>query len=288
VGSVSHFFHFALLSSPSAAQQNGAPVGLTPLLDETKLSVLTGTIPPLARPEFDRGPAPLYLPLDRMLLVLQRNPKQETALGIVLNQQQDKSSANYHKWLTPVQFGQQFGPSDQDISAVTSWLVSHGFQVNRVANGRMVIEFSGTAAQVQEALHTEIHEFHVNGKDHWANSTDPQIPSALASVVSGIVSLHNFPRKPLHRVMGVFSRSRGAGNYQLSRPLSQLSPLFTGGAGCGLAGGPCYGLAPYDLATIYNVLPIMCCHCGIRTLLLTAPAKPSPSWRRGHLPLGRE
>jgi subtilase family serine protease len=41
-----------------------------------------------------------------MMLVLQRSPEQETALTALLNQQQDKSSPNYHMWLRPSQFGQ--------------------------------------------------------------------------------------------------------------------------------------------------------------------------------------
>ena len=65
-----------------------------------------------------------------MLLVLKRSPEQQAALEKLLAEQQDKSSPNYHKWLSPDEFGQQFGASDQDIQKITSWLQSHGFQVN--------------------------------------------------------------------------------------------------------------------------------------------------------------
>jgi hypothetical protein len=112
----------------------------------------------LALPEYDRGPAPDDLPTERILLVLQRAPEQESALRQLLQDQQVKSSPNYHNWLTPEQFGQQFGPADADIQAVTDWLTAQGFQVNRVAAGRTVIEFSGTAGLVRNALHTEIHK----------------------------------------------------------------------------------------------------------------------------------
>ena len=40
-------------------------------------------------------------------------------------------------------------------------------------------QFSGTAAQVQNAFGTSIRKFVVNGKNHWANATDPTIPAAL-------------------------------------------------------------------------------------------------------------
>jgi subtilase family serine protease len=251
------FVSLAVLSRIGIAQHSDAASRIKQAINETKLTVLKGNTYPLARPQFDGGSAPSNLQLNRMLLVLRRGPEQETALDTLLNQQQDKSSPNYHAWRTPIQFGQQFGLSDQDIRTITLWLRSHDFQVNRVANGRVTIEFSGTAGQVNEAFHTEIHRYSINGEEHWANSADPQIPTALTPVVAGIVTLHNFPRKPLHRVVGVSTRQGQTGRYQLDSAQPVANPLLTGGGGCGLRGGSsCYALGPYDFATIYNVLPL--------------------------------
>src|SRR2546426_11068591 len=178
--------------------QASTPRLLAPPVDEHHLTVLRGNTHPRARAQFDRGPAPPSLPMERMLLVLKRSTEQEDALRKLIDDQQDKAAPSYHKWLTPDQFGQQFGPADQDIQIVTSWLGSHGFQVTQVSKGRTVIEFSGTAAQVQEAFHTAIHKFAVNGEEHWANANNPQIPAALAPVVVGVHTLHNFLKKPMH------------------------------------------------------------------------------------------
>src|ERR1035438_10622481 len=104
----------------------------------------------------------------------------------------DSSSANYRQWLTPEQFGDQFGAAPEDIDTITGWLGSQGFRVDRVSNGRGVIEFSGTAGEVERALHTQIHSYLVHGEQHWANSQEPRIPAALSPAVAGIVSLHNF------------------------------------------------------------------------------------------------
>jgi len=116
------------LTAPLAAQI--APASrVTQQIDERQLVNLPGNTHPLARPEFDQGPAPADLPLERMLLVLKRSPAQDSALKQLLEEQQDRSSPNYHKWLTPEQFGEQFGPSTHDIEVITSWLQSHGFVV---------------------------------------------------------------------------------------------------------------------------------------------------------------
>jgi len=154
-----------------------------------------------------------------------------------------KSSPLFHQWLTPEQFGQQFGPADSDLQAVTDWLRSQGFEVTKISAGRTVIELSGTAGLVRQVLGTEIHRFRVNNEDHWANTSDPQIPAALAPVVAGFASLNNFPRKPLYQSLGTFLRSKATGEVQ---------PLFTYPYQSGYV--PAVG--PTDFATIYNVLPL--------------------------------
>jgi hypothetical protein len=168
---------------------------ITQAIDESRLTTLKGNTHPLARPEFDLGTAEAGLPMQRMLLVLKRSPEQETGLRKLLDDQQDKASPNYHKWLTPEHYGQQFGPSESDLQTIASWLQSHGFQVG-TTKGRTVLEFSGTAGQVQEVFHTTMHKYIVQGEQHWANATDPMIPSALTPAVAGVFTLHNFLKKP--------------------------------------------------------------------------------------------
>src|SRR5207248_6862218 len=143
----------------AVAQTTNIPARITQAIDEKNLVVLRGNVHPLARPEFDQGPVSDSQPLKRMLLLLQRSPNQEAALQQLLEDQQNKSSANYHAWLTPDQFGKQFGPADGDIQTVTQWLASHGFTDIKVGPGRNVIEFSGNVAAVRNAFHTEIHRF---------------------------------------------------------------------------------------------------------------------------------
>jgi Pro-kumamolisin, activation domain len=233
-------------TAPGVTSRIIAPV------DEGVRTTLAGNTHPLARPQFDQGAAPPDLPMERMLLVLKRSAEQETALQALLDQQHDKSSANYHRWLTPDEFGQQFGPADQDVQTVTSWLASHGLQVARASRGRTVIEFSGTAAQVREAFRAEIHNYLAGGAAHWANASDPQIPTALAPVISGVASLHNFPIKPLLHVAGAFSKAMSSG---IVKPISGSGPRFTfNDPSCGPVS--CYAVGPYDFATIYNVLPL--------------------------------
>jgi subtilase family serine protease len=167
--------------------------------------------------------------MERILLVLQTSPEQEAALEQLIADQHDPSSPRYQQWLTPEKFGEMFGPTQQDLDAVTQWLESQGMRVQAVARGHRFVEFSGMALQVEQAFHTRIHQYELNGETHVANATDLSVPEALAPVIRGVASLHTFRHKPMHRV--------------LAAPLTML----TNGA---------QGLSPYDFATIYNVKPL--------------------------------
>jgi hypothetical protein len=221
----------------AAAQGSAVRARVTDRVDLSQLTTLKGNTHPLARAQYDQGAAPASLPMNRMMLILQRSPDQESALQDLLTQQQISSSPSFHKWLTPDQFGQQFGPADADIQAVTSWLASFGFQNIKVSRGRVTIEFSGTASQVETALHTPIHRYVVNGESHWANANDPQIPAALAPVVTGVVSLHNFRPKPTIRTIRKKSVAK-------VKPGEKPQIDFSDGS---------HGLVPADFNKIYNV-----------------------------------
>src|SRR5215472_12895332 len=231
-------------AAASQAQASVVPARITQAIDETQSVRLQGNVHPLARPEFDQGAVEDWQPMSRMLMVLQRSPQQQAALQKLMDEQLTKDSPNYHRWLTPQQFGAQFGPADADIQAVTDWLTHQGFQEIKVAAGRTVVEFSGNVGQVRNAFHTQIHRFLVNGEMRQANAADPQIPAALAPVVAGIVTLHNFPRK---------SMRRHAGSFTGMKP-SAAKPLFTTTSSCGSGGAqPCYIVGPADFAKIYNI-----------------------------------
>ena len=160
-------FRAAAQSKPdnvSAAQTPAVAARITQAIDETQLVRLHDNVHPLARPEFDQGIVSDATPMNRILLILQRSPEQQAALSKFMDEQLSKDSPNFHKWLTPQDFGKLYGPADADIQTVTDWLTRQGFQGIKVGAGRTAIEFSGNVAQVRNAFHTEIHQFNVDSK----------------------------------------------------------------------------------------------------------------------------
>ncbi len=221
----------AFVFCPASFPQRIAPRSLiTEPVDNSLLVTLQGNTRAAANAANDAGRVAENLPMDHMLLKLQRSPEQEQALEQFIDELHNPSSPNFHKWLTPTQFGQQFGLSPQDLGTIANWLETRGFAVNEIYPSGMLIDFSGTAGQVRQAFHTEIHNLAVNGQRHIANMSDPQIPAALAPAVVGVVSLHDFMPRPMNKPRANYTFTSGGSTYQ--------------------------AVVPADLATIYNFNPL--------------------------------
>jgi hypothetical protein len=228
-------------------------------VDDASRIKLPGTVHPLVGKSTDQGRVSGSLPLQRMVLLLGRSSQQQLALDTLVASLQDKSSPNYHKWLTPEQFAAQFGVSDKDVATVSGWLTQHGLTVNSVARGRQWIEFSGTATQVETALGTEIHTLTYQDQKHIANVSAVSIPEALAPAVRGILSLNDFRKQA--NLQGIRNMKRSSSGQWIASAIAQsgsgkASANFTFDTGPNDE-GVIYALAPGDLSTIYNTAPLL-------------------------------
>lgn len=179
-------------STTSMAQQFAPTVRIVDRIDESQLVTLKGNTLPMANAKNDLGRVDPSLPMTDLILVLSRSAQQQAAFDKFVASEYDSTSPNFHQWLTPDQVGTNFGPSQTDIATISNWLTGHGFSIGEVSKDRMSIRFSGTAGQVENAFHTEIHNLSVKGVAHIGNMSDPQIPAALTTAVVGVKALHNF------------------------------------------------------------------------------------------------
>jgi len=230
---------FVFAANVASHAQTKRPL-VTQRVDSNVRVTLTGNVRPEANALNDRGPVSADLPFDHMLLLLGRPAELEAQLEKFIDSQHDPKSPNFHKWLSAVQFGQLYGPAQSDIDAVTAWLESEGFKVNLVYSNKLFIDFSGDASRIESAFRTQIRNYQVNGKDYVANASNPQVPAALANVIVGPLYLNNFqPRAMSHRIMAAHIDPR-SGKEQTD---------YTAGGG--------FPLVPSDLATIYNINPLL-------------------------------
>ena len=236
-------FAVSVMFLPVMLQAQSQP-RITKPIDTKSLTRVPSSTHPLANPQNDRGRVDANLPMERMMLVMKPSEEQRATMQALINRQNDPDSASYHQWLAPEVFGAKFGPSDEDIAKVVGWLHQQGLRVNAVGRGKQFIEFSGTAGQVENTFRTEIHHYSLNGEDHVANAFDISLPQALAEVVGGVLSLHNFPRYANH-----------AKSFRVHRDptTNQLVPDFT----LSTTNGSAHFVAPGDFARIYNTKPLL-------------------------------
>jgi pseudomonalisin len=220
----------ALLAQPQP--ENAAPRRrITRTINDQDRVTLLGNRHPLARPENETGLYQADYRMERMILTLNPDADQEKALDELVADQYNPKSPRYHQWLTPETFGRQFGVSQEDLDLITDWLRSQGFDVEEIPSGRRAILFSGSASQVETAFRVPIRTYSVNGETHHANAADPEIPVALAGVVQGVVSLHDFRSYPVHTHLRTIT-----------------TPQFTNGSS--------HFMAPADFASIYHLGPL--------------------------------
>lgn len=211
-----------LLVSYSSAQSKVAP-RITRTISDSDVALLPGGVPPHLARSVDQGSVSPNMPMQQMAIFFKPTKAQQTALDQLLRQQQDPNSPNYHRWLTPEQYGDRFGMSPSDLAKVTVWLQSRGFSNVTVSRSRNSIEFDGNAGQASAAFRTAIHQVQYHGETHYANITSPQLPAAFADAVAGITSLNNF--RP-H-----------------ARPIAHWTSSVSGN----------HFLVPGDVGTIYNI-----------------------------------
>ena len=198
-------------------------------------ATLAHGVAPRALRATDLGPAPADTQLQSMSLRFSLTDAQNQALTTLEAAQQNPSSPLYHHWLTPEQYGAQFGLSANDLAQVTAWLSAQGFSNIQPSRSGTFVTFSGTAAQADAAFSTTIHSLKENGENHFATLTDPALPSAFATIVTAITGLDNFRPRPRVKV----------------RTVPAPNPQFTSSIS-----GSTF-LAPGDLYTIYNTTPLL-------------------------------
>ena len=217
---------------------------LTQPVDAQARVTLHGTVHPLANARNDRGAASPDMQLERLQLVLKRSPQQEATLRQLLRDMHTPGTATFHHWLTPQQFGEKFGPADEDVQTIETWLQTQGFQILKVNPGKQTLEIAGTVGALQQAFHTSIHKYAVKGQQHYANAIDPQIPVALAPVLGGFVTLNNFHLRH-------YSHYTGSAQYDPKTHHATPNLTLPGGTL-----GNVYYVAPEDFATQYDVTPL--------------------------------
>jgi pseudomonalisin len=104
----------------------------------------------------------------------------------------DRSSPEYHRFLTPSQFAARFGVPAAQVDATKAWLQGGGLSVDYAAGAGDYLLASGTAAQIGALLRTSFEKFTFQGRSFLANVAAPTVPDALPVV--DVLGLNTYQR----------------------------------------------------------------------------------------------
>jgi len=247
----------ALFSCLSAFAQSVVAPRVTQKIDESRLITLKGNVHPAANAANSRGPVADSAPVGHIILMLKRSDDQQRSLDALIDQLHNSQAENFHKWLTPEEFGRRFGPADEDVAAVAGWLRSHGFKIEDMPPSKTHITFTGTVGQMRQAFHVDIHHLSVNGEAHQAAMNEPRIPAALAPVVSGFRQLHDFWPKPMLRSSSASKIDIRTGKLAQSSEDSASAHAEFDTTSTTAPSGTAYEVGPQDFYTIYHETPLL-------------------------------
>ena len=120
--------------------------------------------------------------------------RDEPGLKTFVQQVYDPASPLYHQYLTPEQFAERFGPTEQDYEAVIAFAKANGFQVAGTHPNRLLLDVEAAAADVETAFQVKLHEYQhpLEARRFYAPDVEPSIPSGLRIV--DISGLNNYAR----------------------------------------------------------------------------------------------
>ena len=104
------------ISVPHASAQNSNVQRITRPVGSGDMVALLGHVPRKADPQYDQGRVEPSFQLNEVTLLTLPSASQQKALSVLVAEQQDRTSPNYHKWLTPEEYADRFGLSANDIA----------------------------------------------------------------------------------------------------------------------------------------------------------------------------
>ncbi len=168
---------FVLCTTPARSQQ-----ALQVLRNHVRTAVASGQAVPVG-----------FLPPDQhMNLAITLPLRNEPELASLLDRLYDPTSQGYRRFLSVDQFTEAFGPTRQDYQAVVDFAKANGFTVTDTPRNRLLVDISGTVAQVDKAFHVVMMVYQHPTENRTFYSPDREPSLNLNVPVAHIAGLNNF------------------------------------------------------------------------------------------------
>ena len=120
------------------------------------------------------GPLPDSTRLNLAICLPLRN---QSVLASLLQQIYDPKSPNFHRYLTPAEFAEQFGPTKDDYQALVSFAKTNHFLVTHTHPNRTLLDVSASVADIRRVLHVnlKVYQHPTEDRTFYAPDADPSI-----------------------------------------------------------------------------------------------------------------
>jgi subtilase family serine protease len=174
---------------------------------------------------------------NQLQLSISLNLQNRDALTALIAAQNDPTSAFYHHFLSPQQFTAEFSPTQTTVDGVVSYLQGQGIQVKSVAPNNLLVDASGSVANVEQAFGVTLNDYSVNGRTVYAPASDPTVPDALGSAILDIGGLDNVAKYHHSSLTQAAEPATGPGGgftpTELRTAYDENSLISAGGTGTG-------------------------------------------------------
>lgn len=120
----------------------------------------------------------------------------EAQLQRLVQQQTQRGSASYHKWITQAQFNTSYSPNSQEVNSVVNFLKAHNLQILAVAENNFYVKVQGTAAQMESAFHVQLHSYNLKGQTYRSNNANPSVSGPAGGNIAAVTGLDDYGFQP--------------------------------------------------------------------------------------------
>jgi subtilase family serine protease len=172
---------FLFVASVAAAERRTLQTGVP----ESARSQRVGLLPAINRLQLSIG-----LPL-----------RNKSAAINLFQQVYDRRSANFHRYLTPEQFAQQFGPAEQNYQNVINYAKANGLEVVRTFANRALVDVKGSVADVEGMFHVKlgIYQHPTENRQFYASDVEPSVDAAMPILYVTGMDNYVIPHRHGHR-----------------------------------------------------------------------------------------
>ena len=118
--------------------------------------------------------------------------RNQEELNNLLQQIYDPASPKYRRYLTPEQFAERFGPTEQDYEALIDFVKANGLTVTGRHPSRVLLDVKGSVANIEKILHLtmRVYQHPTEARTFYAPDVEPSLD--LAVPVLNISGLNNY------------------------------------------------------------------------------------------------